>query len=161
MIENHLQPETGTGYLLLCPNRSLSWQGNKRLLAALAALMLGASAGFAALGLWLILPFAGLELLALTAALYATSRRQYDREVIVFTDAEIRLERGRLRPVETLRVPRGRARFVVRPSPYRSHPRRVMLRCHGREVELARWLGEEERGELIRALRAFTHAAGP
>lgn len=43
--------------------------------AALGALTLGIAGAFAALGAWLILPFAGLEVLVLGAAFWITARR--------------------------------------------------------------------------------------
>ena len=56
-------------------NCSISPQGLALVFATLAALTLGIAAAFAALGAWLILPFAGLEALALGAAFWITARR--------------------------------------------------------------------------------------
>lgn len=54
---------------------SISPQGLALVFGGLAALTLGVGAAFAALGAWLILPFAGLEALALAAAFVAVARR--------------------------------------------------------------------------------------
>lgn len=54
---------------------SISPQGLLLVFAALAALSLGIATAFAALGAWLILPFAGLEVAALCAAFWVTARR--------------------------------------------------------------------------------------
>lgn len=159
MIESHLQ--ANTGYLLLEPNRSLSWRGNKWLLASVGVIMGTSSTGFALLGLWPILPFAGIELMALATALYFTALKQRYREVITFTDSEVLLQRGRSHPEEEYRFPRQWANFIVRISPYRAHPPRLMLRCHGREVEVGRCIGEDEKERLIAALRAVTHRGVP
>lgn len=43
--------------------------------AALAALTLAIGVGFAMVGAWLVLPFAGLEVLALATAFFAYARR--------------------------------------------------------------------------------------
>lgn len=43
--------------------------------ALLAAVTIGIGIGFAALGAWMVLPFAGLEALALAAAFFAWARR--------------------------------------------------------------------------------------
>ena len=43
--------------------------------AALGALTLAIGVGFAMVGAWLVLPFAGLEALALAAAFFAYARR--------------------------------------------------------------------------------------
>ena len=54
---------------------SISPLGLALVFGGLAALTLGVGAAFAALGAWLILPFAGLEALALAAAFVAVARR--------------------------------------------------------------------------------------
>ena len=52
------------------PNQSATLNTNVQVLLALSIPVLGIAVVFALLGAWLILPFAGLELLALAAALY-------------------------------------------------------------------------------------------
>lgn len=54
---------------------SISPQGLASVYGALAAVSLGIAVAFAALGAWLILPFAGLEIAALCAAFWVTARR--------------------------------------------------------------------------------------
>ena len=53
----------------------MSPAGLAKIFAALAAVVLAIGTGFAALGAWLVLPFAGLEALALGAAYLAYARR--------------------------------------------------------------------------------------
>ena len=54
---------------------SISPRGLALVFGTLAGLTLGIGAAFAALGAWLILPFAGLEALALCAAFVVVARR--------------------------------------------------------------------------------------
>ena len=60
--------------LVLTPNRSLSWHGNVRIWAALFVLSALIATGFTLMGAWVIIPFAGLELIALACGIYLTSR---------------------------------------------------------------------------------------
>ena len=53
----------------------MSPAGLAKVFAALAAVVLAIGAGFAAVGAWLVLPFAGLEILLLVAAYVAYARR--------------------------------------------------------------------------------------
>ncbi len=53
----------------------MSPAGLAKAFAALAAAVLAISVGFAMAGAWLVLPFAGLEVLALGAAYLAYARR--------------------------------------------------------------------------------------
>ena len=73
------------------PNCSATWRSNKLVLFALALPSLGAATGFALLGAWPVLPFAGLELLALGSALYYVNWKQHYRHVITLSDDSIRI----------------------------------------------------------------------
>lgn len=68
--------------VVLKRNCSISPRGLALVFALLAALALGIASAFAALGAWLILPFAGLELLLLGAAFWFTARHATDYERI-------------------------------------------------------------------------------
>jgi uncharacterized membrane protein len=61
------------------PNRltscSISPQGLALVFVLLGATSIGIGVGFAAVGAWLVLPFAGLEVLALAVAFFALARR--------------------------------------------------------------------------------------
>ena len=83
------------GYrFILSPNRSISWSELIvfYLFTCLVALAIGLFFTFQ--GLWLVLPFSGLEMLALGIALYLTSRRVYRHEVITLNQGRVRVEKG-------------------------------------------------------------------
>lgn len=81
---------TAAGFrVMLRRNCSMSPRALLFAFALLAALSLGIASAFAALGAWLILPFAGLEVLLLGAAFWITARHATDYE-------RIELERGRV-----------------------------------------------------------------
>jgi len=61
--------------LILKRNCSMSPAGLAMALGALAALTLAIGVGFAFFGAWLVLPFAGLEVLMLAAAFFVYARR--------------------------------------------------------------------------------------
>ena len=74
------------------PNRSLGLAGRRWFLGAIAATTLGVAAGAAALGAWLVLPFAGLEIAALAAAFHVLGRHDRDFERLEVDEHEVRLE---------------------------------------------------------------------
>lgn len=150
-----MRPDKGTGYLLVVPHQSLSWQGNKVFIAATGLILLTMAVYFALYGLWLILPFAGIELAGLWVALYYTSLRQQCREVIRFTETEVVVQRGRYTPRGEVRLPRHWSRFIIRDCGDWA-PKRLWLRCHNRQVELAARLGADEKDHLIHMLRDIT-----
>jgi uncharacterized membrane protein len=159
MIESHLQSETGTGYIIITPNRSLSWRGNRWVVVSLGVLLGFSCLGFSLLGLWLVIPFAGLELAVVWGALYLTTRRAQYQEVVRFTPDEVIVERGRKRPDEKFHFQRAWSRFVlVRPAS-RLQRLRLVLRSHGREIEIGRRLAEADLEDLLSHLRDAVRSA--
>jgi uncharacterized membrane protein len=128
---------------ILKRNCSMSPAGLASVFAALAAMVLAIGAGFAAAGAWLVLPFAGLEVLALGAAYLAYARRAADYERIDLEPGRARVEvaeGGR-----TLRCELEGARVCRRDG-------RVLLRGARGEMEIGRHLGAQARAELAAEL---------
>ncbi len=86
---------TATQLMIIArPDQSATWGVNLLLLAALAVPLLTIAVVFALLGAWLILPFAGLELLALGAALYRVNWKQQYRHVITLSEDSVWIDKG-------------------------------------------------------------------
>lgn len=111
--------------------------------AALAALVLAIGAGFAAAGAWLVLPFAGLEVLLLGAAFVLHARHAADYE-------RIELQSGRLE-VEVTEADRV-ARYQLQNARVSMEEGRVVLRDAKEEIEIGRHIGAEARAELVAEL---------
>ena len=137
---------------VLRPNRSLSWRQNLAVFAGLCAVTLIATIPLVAAGCWLVLPFAGLELLVVGIGLYLVICRCHECEVIYVAADSIRIERGRYGPREHWVMGRTWARVVLKVCPRQWYPSRLLIRAHGRTVEIGRFLVEEEREKLARDL---------
>lgn len=148
-------PDSGSagGRLVLAPHRSASWRDNLYLVAAVAALALPIAVGWALLGFWIILPLCGLELLALLIGLYWSSHALLAREVVIVDDDVITIEAGRREVERRFELPRHWARVLLQPGRGRAHPQRLILRSHGRAVELGRFLTDDEREQAAAWLR--------
>lgn len=123
--------------------------------AALGSLALSIGAAWALFGAWLILPFAGLEAVALVVALVAHARRAGDFERI-----HLREGRGVVEIFEMDRVRRHEfnpswARLVRLPS-----GSRLAVRYAGTEFEVGRFLNEDGRRRLYDELRRWLSMAG-
>jgi uncharacterized membrane protein len=125
-------------------NCSISPSGLAKVFAALALVVLAIGAGFAAAGAWLILPFAGLEVLLLGVAftLYARHAADYER---------LELDAGRLR-VEVADGARI-ARYELNGARVSMEEGRVMVRDAREQLEVGRHLGAEARAELAAELK--------
>ena len=111
--------------------------------AALALLVLAIGAGFAAAGAWLILPFAGLEVLLLGTAYVLYARHAADYE-------KVEVESGRV----TVEVADGSrtTRYEMDAARLSMEEGRVVLRDAKEELEIGRHLGAEARAELAAEL---------
>ena len=123
--------------------------------AALALLVLAIGAGFAALGAWLILPFAGLEMGVLYWAFRTIERRSRDYELIEIDDNQVRVERFESGSTSREAFSRYWARVVVSRD-----GSRLALRSHGRELEIGRVLSDAQRLQLATALERRLRGAG-
>lgn len=138
--------------VLLTPNRSFSWRGNVAILLSLCALMLVIVIGMIWAGAWLVLPFAGLELLALTAALYYTARKCQRQEVLVITGDTLRLEKGVYRKQAQWELPRRYTRVRLARPRHPWTPPQLYLNHRDTEVPLAPFLNLEDMNNLIGTL---------
>jgi uncharacterized membrane protein len=137
---------------VLRPNRSLSWRGSLLFFLSLFLVSSAIAISLTLLGFWLVLPFAGLEMLALGTGLYVVACRCYEREVILIGKDDIRIEKGRGYPRQHCTVGRVWARVVLERCPRDWYPSKLLIRSHGRAVEVGRFLHEEERRHLATAL---------
>ncbi len=133
-------------------NQSLSWRGNKFFIYFMAAVSFGIAGMFALQGLWLILPFAGLEILALTLGLYMCSLHGRDQEVITIDSEQVIIEKGRQEPKESWQFDRSWVKLELVNSPLLGHPSKLLIRSKGKETEIGKCLTNDERNSLSASL---------
>ena len=140
--------------LILRPNLSLSWRQAKVFLVVVALVLVSLASGFAAAGLWPVLPLAGAEWLALATALYLVQRRGHRTEVVSVRGGRVAVEKGS-GPSRAARwdFPRGWVRVRLQRPRVRGHPSRLVLTMHGEEVALGDFLAEDERRQAAELLR--------
>ena len=139
---------------VIAPNQSMSWKELTLAYCIIAGVSLAIAGYFWVHGLTLVLPFSGLELLALGAALYITAWRGGAREVITITDDSVYVETGRARPEQRHDLQRYWTRVVLQRPWVAWHPSKLLLCSHGREIEVGRFLNEEERRGLAKILQS-------
>ena len=139
------------------PNCSLSATG--RLLFFCVVLLFSSSiaVGFALVGAWLILPFSGLEVLALGLALYYISCHTGDYESIVISGSSLVVEVRNHRAVHKVEFQRYWVQVIVLAASVQGRCR-VWLRSSGQEVELGRFVDDDERMALARQIKMQTGA---
>ncbi|MGV6806990.1 MAG: DUF2244 domain-containing protein [bacterium] len=86
----------GALQIVLTPNRSASWRQTRACLLVIGIFSLFIATIWAMLGIWMILPFAGLEVGLLSFLVYRVSLKTHQKEVLTIDAQHILLERGRL-----------------------------------------------------------------
>jgi uncharacterized membrane protein len=147
--------------LVIGPNASLSDRQALGFFAVVCLTCLGIASVFAARGLWPVLPFAGLEVIAVGAALAVAMRRNRYREVVRFEGDRIRVEFGMVG--EGLRSscewPRHLTRVWLAFGPHASSPSRLVMACGGQQLTIGHCLTDAERATLARRLKQLIHPA--
>ena len=133
--------EHGGFSLTLKRNCSISPSGLACVFAALAAVVLAIGTGFAMAGAWLILPFAGLEVLLLGGAFALQARHATDYERIALERGQLRVEVAEGRRRARYELDARRVRIDVEGS-------RVVVRGPQQALELGRHLDERSRVAL-------------
>ena len=131
--------------LVVRPNCSASWRTAKLFFAAMCGASLTVAIGFTFMGYWPILPFAGLELIALGAAFYLCQTRAEMVEVISRQGDRVAVEKGRGQPTERWDFDRHWVQVALLRSRIAGHPSQLVLRSHGRQVPVGEFLREDER----------------
>ena len=134
------------------PNHSLTNGQQRFVFWSLAAVCLATSSGFALLGYWLILPFAGLEIGLLAWALGALRSQEGDYETLTIEGDVVVLEWHAGTNGERREMNRQWARVVCDcRTPGRDC--RLSLSSHGRETKVGQYLSDEARLQLAATLR--------
>lgn len=128
-------------------NNSLSSSGRFLVFVLVFAVSIGIAAVFAVFGAWLILPFAGLEMLVLYLAFREIGRHAGDYERIAIGRDRVQVELCETGELRNHELSRYWARVVASRD-----GRYLALRSHGRELAIGRHRSDEQRLELARNL---------
>lgn len=154
MIDSDIDSEKGQGRIVLCPNMSGHWHTTRLLLVIVSLLALIIATAFALLGLWLILPFTGLEVVALISLMYWVAHQCRRKQVITLADNRVLVEKGIDSPEVSWESDLFFTRLIVEKPPYRGgQPLKIYLRSQQQQVELGEFLNEDDKKKLITELR--------
>ena len=134
------------------PNQSATWRDNLLLMAALAVPSLLIAVIFAWFGAWLILPFAGLELLALGSALYYVNWKLQYRHVITLSADSVRIDKGHHFPRHSWQFSRQTTGLAITPEKHPWDGPELCLHDRNESVPLGEFLSREDLLQLIALL---------
>ena len=146
--------ETGAGYrFVLSPNCSISWRDLVLFYLLTCVVALAVGIFFTLQGMWLVLPFSGLEMAALGTGLYLTSRKVYRREVITLNSERTVIEKGVQRVDQSWEFKTPWIRIIDEPEGSRGSRRKLAIGMHGESVEVGSFLAKSEKEALAFQLK--------
>lgn len=134
------------------PNVSLTAKTRLVSFLVIAGVTLAVALYFALHGVWMVLPFAGLEIALLGWAFYYLHCHARDFERITVGDEHVLVETLDYKRACRTEFQRYWARLVVRTT--RARGPRLYLRSHGHQIEIGRFMNDEERAHVARQVRA-------
>ena len=143
----------GSYRIVLSPNCSIRWRDLVLFYIFTCVIALAIGIFFTLQGLWLVLPFSGLEMAALGYCLYLTSRKVYRQEVITLETDRTRVEKGVRQVDHSWEFETPWLRFVDESRGVRKKGRRLALGSHGNYVEVGDFLDHAEKDALAFQLK--------
>lgn len=147
MVSGNLN--NGQGKIVITPNRSANWPTNLAVILAFAVFLSLIATAWAILGLWVILPFAGLELGLLSFFLYRVSQQTYRSQVLLFNDETIVVEDKVGSKVAQWRFQRDDGYFKIQQPNHPLDGSIVFICDDAKSINLSTLLNKEDREQLV------------
>lgn len=130
---------------MIKPNRSMDARQSAVCVICFAVLSLAIALSFFSVGLWLVLPFSGLEVLAVGIGIGYTLKRLQGYEWIVVTDREVCVLQSQSGKSRRYEFQRYWTQVRLENGSSRLQPHRLLIGSHGRFVEIGREFIDEDR----------------
>jgi len=153
MIETNIDNTLARGHIVVSPNLSAQWRTTKIFIWVVSSFALTIGLVFALAGLWMILPFAGLEVLAIVILMYHVARKCHRQQVIYLDDGRIRVEAGYRSPQLAWDDEVFWTRLIVNKANHPWHPDTLILRGRQQQIEIGEFLNAEDKKQLVAQLR--------
>lgn len=153
MVVRQQNSVSGATQIVVTGNRSMSWRANVILAASLGAVSVLFGGGIAMFGLWLVLPFAGMEFLVVLYCLGRTYKKLGFTEVISFGESILTVESGFDSPQTTVEFLRHWTIVEFDDPQSNFEVGTLKLLCGGRSLELGRLLSKKEKRQLYTELQ--------
>ena len=132
----------------------MSWKANLYLAASLGVICMGVAIAMATFGLWMIIPFAGLEIIFIVVCLYLTLKRLSRQEVITVDSEAIKVEWGYSQPDVTVNLPRRWSRLSYHCKDSEFEVGELSVSAHGKRYVLGQCLNKKEKKALYGELKS-------
>jgi len=139
--------------VVLTPNRSMGWRGNVRVIMGLSLAIAISVTPIVVMGGWVVVPFALLQIVALTIGLYITLKKLSYHEIITVQGDFLSLKRG----VDTKELcssfPKGSVNILVEEHSHAMTAPDIDMIAEGHCYALGDFLNRADRFKLERILK--------
>ena len=142
-----------TKTFVISPSFEADWTVSVWFLALLGTVLFSVAVFFTTMGLWLIIPFAGLEFVFVAWCLHWSAERSLDKNVITIDDATVKIEKGRRQRSSTIELDKIWCEVILDTLPRKWQQTRLFVRCKNDKIEFAEFLESTEQKALARELR--------
>lgn len=132
----------------LRPNRSADWIHNKWLMAGMGAVALIIATMWALLGIWIVFPFAGIEIGLLCYLLYKVSHQTYHSETLSFEKDYVHIQSCR-KYKKSITLNRHATHLEMAESPRDWYLPQVLLVTPQQRIAIGEFLNQADRHRLF------------
>jgi len=137
---------------IISGNNSISLNGSLIFITLIGCISLSIALGFLFKGYWIILPFAGLEMILLAVMLLYCCHNNSMYEKIQIYEDKVNISSKYRRNKGFFEVNKYWASVVLNKPKLKGYPHRLFVRYKGREMEIGVMLEDKERLELAAML---------
>lgn len=148
MIISQKDSEIYSKRIVLIPNRSINWPILVKFYIFICSLSLTIAMVFTFFGYWIVLPFYGLEMIALGVGLYITCRKIYRQEVILVGKDTLRIEKGGETVHKSWNFDKYWVRITLENKGSISKSLCLKVGSHGKYIEVGSFLTRSEKESL-------------
>jgi len=134
--------------LVITANRSMSWETNKKILAFMFLVNMVIALSWTAMGAWMVLPFAGLEILLVGIGMYYVSWKLSFKEILLFEADSLILQKGVYYPKQEWRWQLSDTTLIKQPSKYRLSAPALFLEHQNQRIEIGNAINRSEKKQL-------------
>lgn len=151
MVE--LQSDQNSHLLILTPNSSMSWETNKKILIAVFCVNMSIASVWAYMGAWLVLPFAGLEVLLVGVGMYYVCWKLNFKHVIRIEAESLTLQKGVYFPKQEWQWQTSQTSLLKQPSNHRMSAPKLFLKHLNQSIEIGDFLNRSDKVTVREHLR--------
>lgn len=137
-------------YIELRPNKSSSLRQNVLFFGMLSLICITFGVGFFIVGAPLILPFAGLEILALITIIKLNRDWSNQLQILAIDKLQVKITNNKRKKI----YDRFLSKFLIQEK---NGAKVILLQSHKEQIEIGRFLTADEKDELIAILKRKVH----